>query len=105
MLKIQNKINPFPPGFVPPPLPWLAAAQPPPQPQATQPATVPTATPAPAPTPSLDLTAGGPADDEELEVDALVSEVLATTKRVGGGGLRLPPPVGGGVEGEEVVLL
>lgn len=24
MLQIPNKINPFPPGFVPPPLPWLA---------------------------------------------------------------------------------
>lgn len=92
MLQIPNKINPFPPGFVPPPLPWLAEPTPAPQPVPTAPASA----PAPA---STDVGK----DEEELEVDALVTEEKQEpTKRIGGG-LSLPPPVSGG--GEEVVLL
>lgn len=81
MLKIPNKINPFPAGFIPPPLPWLAGAS-------QDPAPVPTAdVAAPAET---ERTTEEPAAVAEAPVVAAVEEKPSASR----GGLSLPPPVG-----------
>lgn len=88
MLKIPNKINPFPVGFAPPPLPWLVDAEETPAEGAVE----------------EDQSTAAPMGEEEDEaaVNALVSDGVAEEQK--GGGLSLPPPVSE-IGNEDEILL